>query len=238
MRCCSYCGRENEDGASRCRECGTPFEDTDAESEHPGPEAEVEGIVPGLKSRWFVGLVALLALLGVVTVRLSHRARGGTAPVVVILATWSSNGEQFVTFRPEPPTAEVTYADLVSASAGTNAQPRTVRNGGEVFPVRGVQDGTNFSLRFAALPVRTLTPPGKPPVAYTPGSYTVAYTPTEDGCRVRLGVALDRKGIGDYLGRMRRCWEHKGLGFLLFKSHEDPAFVILGPTTNVVHGKP
>jgi len=25
MRACEYCGRENETGASRCRECGTPF---------------------------------------------------------------------------------------------------------------------------------------------------------------------------------------------------------------------
>jgi hypothetical protein len=191
----------------------------------------------GPKTWWLVAFAALLALLAVVSLSLPHRARSGPAPQVNVLASWSSNGQQFVTFRPEPPNTEVTYADLVPDSADGNVHPQTIRSFGELFPVRGAHL-TNFSLHYVALPVRTSPVAGRPAVAYTPGSYTIAYTPTEDGCRVRLGLALNRKGIGDCAGRLRSCWDHKSFAKLFWKSYQDPVFVVLEPLTNAVQGKP
>ena len=237
MKRCTYCGRENEDDALCCRECGTRFADSRADGGWQGPETVTGGILPHLKIRWFVGFAALLTLLTVVSMRLPHRARSGAAPRISVLASWSSNGQQFIIFRPEPPTAEVTYADLVPACADGNVHPQTVRSFGELFPVRDAQQ-TNFSLYYVALPVRTSPVPGRPAAAYTPGSYTIAYTPTENGCRVRAGVALRRKGIGDYAGRLLSCWDHKSLARLFVKSHQDPVFVVFEPLTNTVQGKP
>ncbi len=237
MKRCTYCGREGEDGALHCWECGTRFADPPADRDRQGPEAAARGLLPGLKAWSLVGFVASVALLAALSTRLPHRARSGTAPRILVLAAWYSNGQQFVTFRPDPPTAEVTCAGLVPASVDANAQPRTVRSFGEVFPIPGAQE-TNYSLYFVAMPERTVPVPGSPPVAYTPGSYTIAYAPTEDGCRVRAGVALERKGIGEYFGRLRSSWEHKSPVRLLTKSYQDPVFVVFGPATNAVHGKP
>jgi hypothetical protein len=196
-------------------------------------------LVPGLdaKRRWLVCFVGLAVLVVGVTLFLSQGGRKAVAPRIVVLASGSSNGEQIVTFRPEPATAEITYADLVSASAEGNAQPQTLRSFGLVIPVRGPGE-TNCSLHYIALPVRTLSVPGRPPIAYTPGSYSVAYAPTESGCRVRVGVALERKGIGDYAERLHNCWEHKSLAKLLVKSYRAPVFMILAPLTNAADGWP
>ncbi|HYG36691.1 MAG TPA: hypothetical protein VEC99_17990 [Clostridia bacterium] len=195
------------------------------------------GLVPGLKVWWLACFLGLLVLMAIVSQSLSRDGQRANAPRVIVLAEWSSNGEQFVTFRPEPATAEITYADLVSASVDADAQPQTIRSFGELFPVRSAQE-TNCTLRYVALPVRTLPVPGRPPVAYTPGSYTVAYSPSENGCRVRVGVALKRKGIGDYAARIRNCWDRKSLVMLRVRSHQDPVFVVIPSLTNAMHGKP
>ena len=75
---------------------------------------------------------------------------------------------------------------------------------------------------------------GGKPLCYTPGSYTVAYSPSESTHRVRAEVALKRKGFGDYFQRLRCCWEQKTLGMLGEPSHQDPIFVTTAPITNAV----
>ena len=243
MKPCTYCGRQNEDDTGHCRECGTQFADPSPDTNAHAPwSAGIESLVgmfsdlvPDLdaKRRWLVCFVGLTVLAVGVILLLSRDGRKAVAPRIVVLATWFSNGQQLVTFRPEPPTAEITYADLVSASADGNTQPPTLRSFGLVFPVRHEQE-TNYSLHYVALPIRTLSVPGRPLVAYTPGSYTVAYSPTESGSQVRVGVALERNGIGDYLGRLRKCCERKSLAMLSVKSYRDPTFVTIEPITNAV----
>jgi hypothetical protein len=39
MKTCSYCGRENEDAAVDCKECGTNFAAVAAENEPPTPDS-------------------------------------------------------------------------------------------------------------------------------------------------------------------------------------------------------
>jgi len=182
-----------------------------------------------LKPRWLVCFVGLVVLLVIVGPSLLPAPRAPNAPRIVVLATGSSNGEEVVTFRPEPATADIAYAEVVSSAVATNVQPQTIRSFGDILPVRSA-DETNYSLHYVALPVRALAVPGRPPVAYTPGSYTVAYTPTESGCRLRIGVALQRKGIRDYARRLRRCWEQKSLAMLWMKSYQDPVFVVFDPS--------
>ncbi len=243
MKRCTYCGRENADDVLNCRECGTPLGDnaTDTSRQGGGTAAAAAlsetfcALVHALRVGWLVCLLGLVVLVAIVGFLLLPASRKASAPRVVVLATWFSNGEQVVTFRPEPATAEITYADVVSASVDAHAQPQTTRSFGHVFPVRSA-DETNCSLHYIALPVRTLRVPGRPPAAYTPGSYTVAYTPTESGCRVRTGVALQRKGIGDYARRLCRCWEQKSLAVLWMKSFQDPIFIVFDPLTNAMHG--
>ncbi len=242
MKRCNYCGGENEDAAAYCRDCGNPFADPSADTSQQRPEpVALSGTawhqLPRSKRiGWLLCLLGLAVLIAIGGQLLRRDARSANAPRVVVLATWSSNGEQFVTFRPEPPSADIPYFDLVSASTDTGAQPETIRSFGRVWPVRAAQD-TNFSTRCVALPVRVFPVPGRPPIAYTPGSYTIAYTPTEGGCRLRVGVALPRKGAGDYAGRLRNCWYQKSLGMLRLKSHQDPFFVLLPIFTNALPGK-
>jgi hypothetical protein len=40
MKTCSYCGRENEDKATKCQECGTDFDLDPASSEHTPKEPD------------------------------------------------------------------------------------------------------------------------------------------------------------------------------------------------------
>jgi hypothetical protein len=48
MKTCTYCGRKNEDDATRCRECGTEFAVARAPGKHssadPNPEASLQRI--------------------------------------------------------------------------------------------------------------------------------------------------------------------------------------------------
>jgi hypothetical protein len=226
-----------------CRECGTPFVDPSIETNPQGPApakadalgSTSPGPVLGMQPRWLVCFLGLVVLTIIVARLMSQAGRKADMPRIVVLATSSSNGEQLVTFRPEPPTAAITYVDLVSASADGNTQPPTIRSFGRVFPIRNAWE-TNHSLRYVALPMRTLAVPGRPLAAYTPGSYTVAYAPTENGYRVRAGVALERKGAGDYLERLLECWRQRSLARLWMRSHRDPLFVIIEPLANAAAG--
>jgi len=192
------------------------------------------GLATRVKLRWiacFVGLVALMAIVAQVR---SHNAPKAIVPRIVVLAQWSTNGKQFVTFRPDPSTALITYAGLVSAATDDKTQPPTTRGSdGLLFPLRNAWE-TNYSLRFVASPMRTLPVPGEPLVAYTPGSCTVAYTPTDSGERVRVGLGLEQGITEDYIQRLRNCWERKRLALLWRQSYQDTYFVATEPLTNAV----
>ena len=241
MKPCTYCGRQNEDDTGRCRECGTQFADPSPDTNAHAPwSAGIESLVgmfsdlvPDLdaKRRWLVCFVGLTVLAVGVILLLSRDGRKAVAPRIVVLATWSTNGKQFVTFRPDPPTAEITYADLVSAATDGKTQPPIERSSsGLVFPLRNAWE-TNHSLRFVAVPRRTAAVPGKPLVAYTPGSCTVSYTPTDSDYRVRVGVALEQKRAEDYIQRLRNCWKHRRLAMLRMQSYQHAYFVIIDPLT-------
>lgn len=150
---------------------------------------------------------------------------------IVVLATWSTNGEQVVTFRPEPPDSEITCTELVSADADGSTQPPTLRTaGGYLLPVSFGQR-SNATIRYDALPSPGASIGGRP-VAYTPGSYTVAYTPTASVNRLRAGVAREQTGPADWLLRCRKCWEQESIRLLRFKTHRDPVFVTSELITN------
>src|SRR5262249_11245157 len=47
MKACSYCGRENDDGALTCRECGTEFQSSpEKPPEESAPEFELVSVPP------------------------------------------------------------------------------------------------------------------------------------------------------------------------------------------------
>ncbi len=248
MKPCTYCGRQNEDDAGCCRECGTQFVDPSLVTNMRAPWSagleSLKGMFSDLvadlevKRRWLVCFLGWAVLALAVALLQSSEGRRAKAPRVVVLATWSSNGEQLVTFRLDPPSAKLTYVDLVSASYDGNAQPPTVRRFGNVLPVRNQSDPNFAYIHFVALPIRASSgwrPFGRP-LTYTPGSYTVAYAPTGTASRLRAGVALPEKGIGDYLRRLRNCWEQKTLTPLRMKLYHDPTFVTPEPIPNAVPG--
>jgi len=180
--------------------------------------------------RWLPYCLGMLLLVISLILFLSSGTKS-KAQSIVVLATWSSNGEQVVSFRLEPSNSEVTCAELVSDSYDGSAQPPTSRTPwGELMPV-SFSSVTN-PIRYDALPIPGASIMGRP-VAYTPGSYTVAYVPTGSANRLRAGVALERKGIEDWLRRCQKSWERKSLVMLRFKTHQDPVFVTSETITNV-----
>ena len=234
MKPCAYCGRENGDEADCCRECGTrligPVADLKRQECGPG-RMSFGYFSPALNSRWSLGFLGFLVVtVAVALFGFSHRRQANT-PQIVVLSNYYSNGEQFVTFRPEPASAEVSFAGVVSDSEDANVQPPIVRSFGQVFPAHDPRQ-TNYSLHFVAVPFPRASM-GAKPLIHTPGSYTVAYTPTENAHRVRVGVALPQKGIGDFVHRLRRCREQMNLTPLLLQSHRDPVFLTIESGTNV-----
>ena len=238
MKPCAYCGRENADDADRCQECGTQFVDPPADAQSQKSRAAIietlrmsfRDLSFALTSRWSVGFLGFVVLAVAVALFLNLDHRTWNAPGIVVLSTCYSNGEQRVTFRPEPANAEISFAGVISDSEDASVQPPTVRSFGQVFPAHDPRQ-TNYSLHFVAVPFPRASMGGKP-LTYTPGSYTVAYTPTDNAHRVRVGVALPQKGIGDYVRRLRNCREQMRLTPLLLQSHRDPVFVTIEPITN------
>src|SRR5439155_23194597 len=145
MKLCAYCGRENEDDAVLCRECGTQFVVPSAETElhQPGPSEITSpsgtlrelALDLNLKPRWLLCSLGLVVLGVAVALFLSRNRPKASAPRIVVLATWCSNAEQVVTFRPDPQSAEITTAVLASASDDGKTGLPTVRDFGQVFPV-------------------------------------------------------------------------------------------------------
>jgi hypothetical protein len=186
--------------------------------------------------RWLLASVGLLVLAAALVLFLSSTGPNSSAHGIVVLATWFSNGEQVVTFRCDPPNAEVTFADVVSVSDDGSAQPATVRVssnylGGFLVPVQ-IGGQNNTPLRYVALPTPGASIKGTP-VAYTPGSYTVAYSPSASANRIRVGVAPERKGLADWGHRLWNCWQQNNLVFLRANTHEDPLYVTSEPITNL-----
>ena len=165
-------------------------------------------LVAGLdvKRRWLVCFLGLAVLALAVALFQSHDGRKANAPRIVVLATWYSNGQQLVTFRLDPPSAEITYADLVSVSNDGNAQPPTVRRFDRVIPVRKQSD-PDFSLHFVALPIPAATNGG---LTYTLGSYTVACAPSAPpptGCGLEWPVS--GKELGTICGGFAIPWSRR-----------------------------
>ena len=222
MKPCRYCGRENDDEALTCFECGSSF--TDAPAHGAGP------IFPRIKHRWvFCGLLALALLVGC-SAWLERHPPARPKPGIVVLASYLSNGQQVVTFRPEPPNADVTFAGVASAADDGTAQRSALGSPDSDVPVRR-PDETNYTLRFLATPLRSATMAGRP-LACTPGSYTVAYTPQQSSNRVIVGVALLQSGVPDIERRIQNAWAQKTPGLLFVRSHRAPVFVVTEPFTN------
>jgi len=222
MKPCPYCGRENEDTALSCFECGSSF--AEAPADVTGP------IFPRVGLTWIVCALVLVALLVGYSEWLKRHPPSRPTLGIVVLASWVSNGQQVLTFRPQPANTEVTFAGVASALDNGTVQPSIL--GLPDWPVPQPRpDETNYTLRFLATPLRRATMGGKP-LAWTPGSYTVAYTPQQPANRVRVGVALLQRGLPDMRRRMFSAWTQKSPGPLFVRSHQDPVFVVTEPFTN------
>jgi hypothetical protein len=173
----------------------------------------------------------MAALAGVLLV---HDRTPGKQPRVVFTSVVHSNGECFVSFRAEPPSAEIACADMVPGSYDGQTQPPTVRSFGHTTPAT---IWTNCLLRVVAIPQLGGWMGGKP-MAYTPGSYTVAFTPSGSAHRVRIGVALTRSQTADFRGRLGSCLEARSLGPLNCKTYGDPVFVTSDPIVSASPEKP
>ncbi len=181
----------------------------------------------GAKRRWLIWFLGFFIVALAFVFLLSRAGPRPAPPTVTVLANWTSNNERFVTLRLYPTNAEFTYFDLVPDSYDRNSQPKTVHNFGMVFPVREAGEPP-CNARVVAFPF----PGMRSGLAYTPGSYTIAYSPTNSSYRLRVGAATKQHGTADYLSRLRNCWEQKAVWPLLSRSIGYPTFIILAPATN------
>lgn len=182
--------------------------------------------------RWLIGCLAAV-VFSISLVLLPSSGPKSKPQRIVVLTTGFTNGEQVVTFRLEPPHSQVTCAEVVSVSDIGSTQPPTIRTPwGDLQPV-SMGKATNSVIRFVALPNRGASIAGRP-VAYTPGSYSVAYTPTTNANRIRVGAALERAGLKDWVQRWGKSLKYKSLLWLRRKTHEDPVFITSEPITNGV----
>lgn len=141
---------------------------------------------------------------------------------LTVLQSYVSNREQVVIVRPSPIHTEISFAAIVSGG-DANFQPRVVRTSGSAFPAMDKRH-TNYSLHFLSLPVPGIA------LAYTSNRYTLAYVPSEPDHRILAGIALERRGFADWVGRIRAASREKSVGPLFHPSHYDPVFV----TTEVI----
>jgi len=186
--------------------------------------------------RWLFSSLGLLVLVAALVLLLSRGGPQSNARGIVILATSFSNGEQVVTFRLTPLNSEVAFADIVSVADDGSTQPLMIRHlpeylGGSLVPARHPGAKADPKLHYLALPKRGASIGGRA-VPYTPGSYTVAYSPTTSANRVRAGVALERTGLDDWRLRLQKCWYQNNPAFLFVRTHGDPVCVTSEPITN------
>ncbi len=182
--------------------------------------------------RWLIGCVAVV-VVALSFVLLQSSGPKSKVQRIVVLATGFTNGEQVVTFRLEPLNSDVTCAEVVSVSDIGSTQPPTIRTPwGDLMPA-SFGNATNSTIRYVSLPKRGASIAGKP-LAYTPGSYTVAYTPKTNANRIRVGAALERAGLEDWVQRCGKSIKQKSLLWLRHKTHEDAVFITSEPITNGV----
>jgi hypothetical protein len=189
------------------------------------PKAERHG--PRL--RWSVlFLLVLLVAAAAVLFWFASREPAATPQAIVVQSTWSSNGEEYVTFRTQPPGSEVHFADIVPAS-DNDAPPATTTfsTGIADLDLPAVQGSP---VRYVALPFSATI--GGVPVACTPGSYTVAFTATSGVTQLRVGVAREAVGLWDWRERVRKAWKTKNLHYLVMSTHLKPVYVRSVPITN------
>jgi hypothetical protein len=189
-------------------------------------------------ARWFLSALGLAFLVAALVLVFSRSGPKTSARSIVILGTWFSNNQQVVSFRLAPSNSEAIFADIVPVSEVGSNQPPVTRVAsqylaGFLLPASYLEPGgeTNPEFHYLALPRRRASIEGKP-VTYTPGSYTVAYTPSASANRIRVGVALERRGLDDCLHRLRNWWQQKKFVFLGVKTYGDPLYVTSEPITN------
>ena len=187
--------------------------------------------VSGANIPWLAIFIGLLLLGSTLIWLLSRGSSGATTRGIAILATRFTNGEQVVTFRLNPSKSEVTFADVVPVTEDGSNPTTTIRHGDYLFPVQAAGSPPSLALRYLALPLPGAAIQGRP-VAYTPGRYTVAYTPTSAVNRLRAGVALERTGLDDWQHRVQKFRREQNVEFLLHKSHGDAVYVTSEPITN------
>lgn len=183
--------------------------------------------VRGANTRWQGIFIGLLLLGSGLIWLLSRGSSGATTRGVVILATHSTNGEQVVAFRLNPTDSEVVFADVVPVTEDGSIPTRTIRLGYSLLPLQASGSPPSLGLRYLALPL-----PSAIGMAYTPGSYTVAYSPTSAANRLRVGVALARTGLDDWQTRVHMSWRQRNVEYLFHKSHGDPVYVTSEPIAN------
>jgi hypothetical protein len=181
--------------------------------------------------RWFFCLL----ILAVVALALMFWLRPKPAAAVVLLSTWSSNGEEFVTFRVQPFEAEVHFADIVPASED-KSQPQTLDPGTNAPWL--VRDSATpvvqgLSVRYIAMPFESVDGNGSNQPC-TPGSYTIAYTPTSAVSQLRVGVANKESPltVSSWTKRVRKAEESKNFQYLVMPTHLKPVYVKSSPITN------
>jgi hypothetical protein len=92
MKKCAYCGRENDDAAAHCRECGTEFA---APSVEPGPSAPRDGTwLEWVKYLLrYVAVALLIGLLDILSFGPVARYYGTVTPGTPAPMTYTVNGQ-------------------------------------------------------------------------------------------------------------------------------------------------
>lgn len=171
---------------------------------------------------WWLAGLALLLLTFAFTLFDFEKGTKGT-PGINIVSAYCSNGEQIVTFKLQPASSEVAFASIVPVS-DTSSPALTRSPSGELLPVN-----LKRTLRYVALPVR-----GAFNSEYSPGSYTIGYTPITNASRLAVGVAVERRGLNDLQKRIQKCWRTKEFVYLLHRTHKDPVYVLSDAITNAL----
>ena len=156
-------------------------------------------------------------------------------PGVVLVATWSSNSEQFVTFRLQPSDAVVHFADVVLPTENNPPVATLSFVSNASYFVRDVATPVvqGVPVRYIAMPFEWVDQKGSNQLC-TPGSYTVAYTPTSAVNQLRVGVASRQSPfeVSGWISRIKKAQESKNPSYLLTATHLRPVYVKSQPITN------
>jgi hypothetical protein len=125
MRICAYCGRENEDTTTQCRQCGTDeFKSTgpvDAPTSDPSTRLEFVPLVPEERENDFVTLMRCRTLLeaDMIMARLDSAGIPAFIPDQFLMQAISWNVNTFGFVRVQvPPKEYETAKEFLLASVG------------------------------------------------------------------------------------------------------------------------